>query len=136
MKGIGRIREWLAVAGLALFTVPVMAQTLLAIGATHAKAAEARSATQHAAVSREYRLHAEALNKEAAAHEKNVSDLVRAMPQVQKWPGLASGQLQTAKSKAVETRRAAREAMALADHHMRLAVEVQATTAGPAIAGN
>jgi hypothetical protein len=60
--------------------------------------------------------------------------MVRQMPQVQKWPGLASGQLQKEKSQAVETRRAAREAMTLADHHMRLAVEAQAE--GPVVAGD
>lgn len=127
----GRISKWIATATLALLSVPAMAQSLMALSATHAKAASATTAAQHATVAKEYRLHAESLNAQAAAHEKSVKDLVRAMPQVQKWPGLASGQLQTEKSKAVETRRAAREAMELADHHMRLAVEAQAQN-GPA----
>lgn len=116
---------------LAVLSVPAMAQRLMAIEATHAKAASARTTAQHASVSKEYRQHAQELSAQAAVHEQNVKDLIRSMPQVQKWPGLASSQLQKEKSKAVETRRAAREAMELADHHMRLAVEAQAPI-GPA----
>lgn len=132
----GRIRNTIMTLGLLALTVPAMAQTLVAIESTHSKAAAADTAAKHAAVAKEYRLHAEALNAKAVEHEKNVQGYVRAMPQMRKFPGMAPAAMQKEKSKAVEARRAANEAMALADRHVRLAVEAQATGGGPVVAGD
>jgi hypothetical protein len=132
----GRIRKWISALALAGLSVPAFAQTLTALESTHSRAAEANTAAKHAAVAKEYRLHAEALKAKATEHEKNVQAYVRAMPQMQKWPGMAPQAMQREKSKAVEARRAANEAMALADLHIRLAVEAQATAGATAAAGD
>ena len=103
----------------------------------HAMARTANTAASHAAVAKQYRLHADALDAKAAEHEKDAREFTRASGAiVHKWPGMASGQLQTAKTNAMEARRAARETRALADHHIRLAVEAQAESNNPAVAGN
>lgn len=124
-----------AVAAIAL-TVPASAQNqnLASIERVHAQAAEANTAAKHAEVARQYRLHAEALESQAKQYEKEAASLTRSAGAiVHKFPGMATGQLQKTKTKAVETRRAARETMALADRHIRLAVEAQA---GAPVAGN
>jgi len=134
----GQTRNWMMVTAAAVvMAVSVNAQSAAALEEVHAKAVSARTAASHAAVAKEYRLHAQALEAKAAGHEKNVKELTRASgAAVHKWPGLASRQLQNEKASAVETRRAARETMALADRHIRLAVEAQAGNNSPAVAGD
>lgn len=123
----------MVLAGL-LFAGTGVAQSLAALEQVHAQAMSARTTNEHAAVARQYRQHAESLAAKAAEHENNVKQLMRASgASVIKWPGMASGQLQKEKAKAVETRRAANEAKGLADKHIRLAVEAQA---GPVSAVN
>ncbi|MCC6390583.1 MAG: hypothetical protein IT167_08270 [Bryobacterales bacterium] len=87
-------------------------------------ATEARTPAQHAAVSRQFRLRAEALDSKAAGHEANVKKLTKsAGAMVQKWPGMATKPLETEREKAMEARRAARESRKLAEKHLRLSVE-------------
>ena len=118
-----------------LMTVAADAQNTAGLEQLQAMAAKANTAASHAAVARQYRGYAEALNAKAVSHEKDVADLTRAAgASIHKWPGSASGALQKAKTSAVEARKEAREASALADHHIRLAVEAQASDL--AVAGN
>jgi hypothetical protein len=96
-----------------------------------AMAVAADTPAKHASVARQYRLQAERFEAEAVKHEKDVKDLTRVSGAiVHKWPAMATRQLQTAKDNAIAARRAARESMELADKHIRLAVEAQATGAG------
>lgn len=129
---------WMAAAAAAIaLAIPAAAQnnTLPSLVRVHGQAADANSPAKHAEVARHYRLHAESLNAQAAAWEQEAAELTRASgAPVLKWPGLASGQLQDVKTSALEARRAALETMALADHHLRMAVETQAN--GPVVAGN
>ena len=118
-----------------LMTVAANAQDTAGLEQLQAMAAKANTASSHAAVARQYRGYAEALNAKAASHEREVADLTRAAgASIHKWPGSASGALQKAKANAVEARKEAREASALADRHIRLAVEAQATN--EVVAGN
>lgn len=87
-------------------------------------AVEARTAARHAALSRQFRLRAEALDAEAAGHEANVEKLTKsAGAMVRKWPGMATKPLETEREKAMEARRAARESRKSAEKHLRLGVE-------------
>lgn len=130
MKTTGH-NNWIATLTLAaLMTGAAYGQTTAKLEQTHASAYSAKSSGQHAKVAKQYRQHAESFAAQAAAHEKNVRDLTRASGAAAiKWPGLASGQLQKEKAKAVEARRAERETKELADRHLRLAVEAQAEPA-------
>jgi hypothetical protein len=127
----GRIQSWMMMAALGLLVgVPAGAQSVRSVEQTHAMAATADSPTEHATAARQYRLHAEALDAKAEEHETKVKALTRAAgASIYKWPGMASGQLKNEKAKAMEARRNAREMMALADRHLRLAVEAQAVAA-------
>ncbi len=129
---LGTIRNWMLMGTVAaVMAVPGMAQTPGALEDAHAMAASANSGSAHAAVAKQYRLHAEAMDAKAAEHEKNVREYTRAAgASIHKNPGGAPRALQNEKAKAMEARRAARETMALADRHLRLAVESQA------VAGN
>jgi hypothetical protein len=128
-----KLRNWTTAAAMALaMTLPTAAQQLIALEQVHNMAATANTAAKHAEVAKQYRLHAEALEAKAVEHEKNVAAMSRnTSATVKKWPGMATRQLQTEKQKAVEARRAARQTMALADRHMRLAVEAQANVNPP-----
>lgn len=132
-----KILNWMTTAAMALaLTVPAAAQSLIALEQVHSMAATANSAAKHAEVAKQYRLHAEALDTQATEHEKNVANLTRnTSATVKKWPGMATRQLQNEKAKALEARRAARQTMELADRHVRLAVEAQATV-NPAVNAN
>lgn len=89
-----------------------------------ALALNARTPEQHAAVSRRFRLRAEALDAAAATHEANVRTLTRsAGAMVRKWPGMATGALRTERRKALEARRAAAECRRLSREHLQLSVE-------------
>ncbi len=111
-----------------LMTVAANAQSNVGLEQLQAMAEKANTTASHAAVARQYRGYAEALNAKAASHEKDVAELTRAAgASIHKWPGSASGALQKAKANAVEARKEAREASALADRHIRLAVEAQAS---------
>ena len=123
-----RHSSWIATLTMAaLMTGAAYGQTTAKMERTHSLASSARTSVQHATVSKQYRQHAESFAAQAAEHEKNVRDLTRASGAAPiKWPGLASGQLQKEKEKALEARRAERETKELADRHLRLAVEAQA----------
>ncbi len=123
------MKNWMMIGTAALLmTVGANAESKAAMEQLQAMAAKANTAASHAAVAKQYRLHAESLTAKATGHEKDVADLTRAAgASIHKWPGSASGMLTKAKANAVEARKAAREASALADHHIRLAVEAQAT---------
>lgn len=129
-----RRNSWIATLTVAaLMTGAAYGQTTAKLEQTHALASSAKSATQHATVAKQYRQHAESFGAQAAEYEKNVRDLTRASGAAAiKWPGLASGQLQKEKAKALEARRAERETKELADRHLRLAVEAQAEPADAA----
>lgn len=125
----------LGAAATALLAIPGSAQTLEAMDAVHRQAAKANTASSHAAVAKQYRLQAEAFGAKAVEHEKNAEQLTRASGAIlRKFPGMASNQLQGEKAKAVAARRAQREAMQLADRHIRLAVEAQAQPPTPVAA--
>lgn len=129
---IGHMKTWVSGIALAgfLLAMPATAQTLAALESIHSTARNATTAAEHAAVAKQYRLHSEALDAQAAAHEKNVKDLTRAAgAMMHKWPAMAPAKLQKERTKAVETRRAARESASLAERHARLAVEAQAPPA-------
>jgi len=121
----------------ALYTAAIAAMLGLPAAAAQAPAAErlqamartAATAPEHAEVAKQYRLHAEALDAQAAKQEEQVTKLARsAGATADKWPAMANGH-QEAKEKAVQARRAAAESRKLADHHARLVVEAQATPA-------
>lgn len=118
---------WIATLMMAAFlTGAAHGQTAAKLEQTHALAGSARTTAQHATVAKQYRQHADSFGAQASAHEKNVRDLTRASGAATvKWPGLASGQLQKEKAKALEARRAERETKELADRHLRLAIESQ-----------
>lgn len=90
-------------------------------------AREASTAADHAAVARQYRLHAESHQAQAEALEARVNEMAesrRAMSK--KWPAMTSQSYNNAKRDAIEARRAAQENLALAHHHIRMTVEAQA----------
>lgn len=130
------MKNWMMIGTAALLmTVAASAQSTAALEQLQAAASKANTAASHASVAKQYRLHAEAMAAKASAHEKDVAELTRAAgASIHKWPGSASGMLQKAKTNAVEARKEAREASALADHHIRLAVEAQVSDL--AVAGN
>jgi hypothetical protein len=110
-----------------LLSVGLQAEPVLSAERLHSMAREARTANQHARVSKHYRLRAEALEAEAAKHEATAAEYTRSLgPMRHKWPAMAPRALHEAKRKAVEARQAARESRALAGRHLRLAVEAQA----------
>lgn len=115
-------------------TVPALAVDKASLlEPVHVRAARADTAAEHAAVARDYRLQAEAFAAKAAAHEKEAAQLTRASgAMIHKWPAMASRQLQNEKAKALEARRAELESRALADRHIRLAVEAHAKTTASA----
>jgi hypothetical protein len=131
-----KIRNWMTTAALATALVaPLNAQNRIALDQVRAMAERAETAAAHAEVATQYRLHAEALEAKAAAREKEAAGYVRSMGSTaRKWPGMATGKVQSAKSDAAEYRRAAAETRALADRHIRLAVEAQGVN--PVQAGN
>ena len=104
-----------AAAALAMaLSVPAFAQDKASLETVHAKAVKANTAEKHAAVARDYRLQAESFAAQAVAHEKEAAQLTRASgAMVQKWPAMTSRQLQNAKAKALEARRAQREILQL-----------------------
>jgi hypothetical protein len=85
-------------------------------------AKEAETATEHAAVAKQFRLRAEALEKKAKEHEAQAKNLASS-PMAVKWPGMMPKALQREKQAAIEARRAAQESYQIADRHLRLAVE-------------
>lgn len=132
---LGARNVLLGAAATFALAIPGSAQTLEAMDAVHTQAAKANTPASHAAVAKQYRLQAEAFAAKAAEHEKNAQQITRASGAiVRKFPGMASSQLQGEKAKAVEARRAQREAMQLADRHIRLAVEAQAQPQTPVAA--
>jgi hypothetical protein len=125
-----RIDRNLVLAGLAIaatlaFAPSARAQTeqtsLMAVSR------EARTVGEHADVARRFRLQAEAFAAKAAEHEAAAARISRQAPgMLQKWPAMAPPALNRAKQQALEARRSAIESRAMADHHLRLAVEAQA----------
>lgn len=89
-----------------------------------ALASEARTASEHADVAKRFRMHADALDLEAAKHEVQAEKLAKTAPAVvHKWPSMAPKELTEAKQQAAEARRAARESREQAARHQSLAVE-------------
>ena len=126
-----RIDSELVVAGFALvasltFAVPVRAQADQV--ALMAAAREARTLHEHADLARRFRLQAEAFDAKAAAHEAAAARVARQTPgMLQKWPAMMPPALTKAKQQALDARRSALESRVMADRHLRLAVETQAT---------
>ncbi|MCC6367480.1 MAG: hypothetical protein IT165_28495 [Bryobacterales bacterium] len=113
-----------AAVALALMASSVTAKPRIEAAKLETLAMEARTPEQHAAVSRQFRLRAEALEAEAAGHEANVKRLTKsAGAMVRKWPGMATKPLEAEREKAKEARLAARESRKLAEKHLRLSVE-------------
>lgn len=95
-----------------------------------ARSREARTVSEHADLARQFRLQAESLDAKAAEREAVAARQARQAPSiVHKWPSMAPGSLNQVKQQAVEARRAAQESRSLAERHLRLAVEAQATSA-------
>lgn len=89
---------------------------------------DAKTAAQHAAVARQYRLRAEALEAKAVQHEAGARKL-KALPRpgmAYKWPAMTARPWEKDEKLARESRQAAQEAYAVADRHLRLSVEAQA----------
>ena len=142
MKGlIARVVLGLVVAGLTL-TVRADAQPAVSAeaspeaGGPHDDAAMASLATrarasrtpaEHAIIARDYRLRAEALDAQAAAHETRLDAMaVNRSPMAFKWPALAAPGLNRARQEAAAARRAAGESRVLAERRLRLSVEALA----------
>jgi len=92
-----------------------------------ALARDARTPSEHARVSKGYRLQAESFDARAAEHEARVAKLSRNQPGItHKWPAMAPPDLVKAKQQAMDARKAARQSRELADHHLRMSVEANA----------
>jgi flagellar motor protein MotB len=92
-----------------------------------AMARDAKSPADHAKVAKQYRLRAEAFEAKANKHEEEARKL-QAQPRSpleMKWPAMARKPWEREAQLAIEARRAAGEAYAAADKHIRLAVETQ-----------
>ena len=89
-------------------------------------AADADTAAQHASVARAFRDRADALDAEAADHEAEVRNLeARRFPYQYKLPSNLQPEYQK-RQRAIDARRAARGARALAQRHSQLAVDLLA----------
>lgn len=87
-------------------------------------AKEAVSPSQHATVAKQYRLRAESLEQKAAEHDATANKLRTVHnPLAHKWPAIGNQAVEREKKLAMQARRAAQECSALADRHIRLAVE-------------
>jgi hypothetical protein len=114
--------------GFAGFASSAAAQETAAMREVHVMARNATTTEEHAAVAKQYRLQAEALATKAEEHEAEVKRLMRSSgPMAHKWPAMAPKGIQRAKDLALEARRASRESLRLADHHVRLSVEALAS---------
>lgn len=88
---------------------------------------DARTASEHAAVAKQFRLRAEAFEVQAAKHEESARRRAEsATAVIGKWPAMAPRVLQEDKQKAVEARRAAMENHELAEKHRQLSLEALA----------
>lgn len=118
-------------AALLALEAPALAQSEQA--RMTALAREARTVSEHADMARRFRLQAEAFDARAVAHEAEAAPLSRNAPSItNKWPAMVPQALTQAKQQAADARRAAEENRAIADRHLRLAVEAHATTSQPA----
>lgn len=88
---------------------------------------EATTAREHAILAREYRQRAESLERTARAHEADAAKRSARprFPHESKFPAHIRNTGERQHQLAVQARRAAQEAYARADHHVRLAVEGQ-----------
>lgn len=88
---------------------------------------EATTAREHAGIAREYRLRAEALDKQAKAYEAEAArkSARPRFPVEGKMVAHIRNTGERERQLAVQTRRAAEQALERADHHVRLAVEGQ-----------
>jgi hypothetical protein len=92
-----------------------------------AMARDAKTPAEHAKVAKQYRLRAEAFETNAKKHEEEARKL-QAQPRSPlelKWPAMARKPWERETQLAMQARRAAQEAYAVADKHIRLAVEAQ-----------
>lgn len=93
--------------------------------ALRARSAEATTSLDHAALARDFRLRAERLEAEEAAHEVEVRRIKQsAGPIGHKWPSMVPG-LQRAQERAAAAGRAAQESRQLASRHAQRATETQ-----------
>jgi hypothetical protein len=125
------VKRWIRILmgaslGLVLLAVPAAAVEP-APDATklEAMAREAQTAPEHAEVARQYRLRAESLEAKAEEHEAAVRKIAN-RPVIGlegKWPAMVRKPGERQRQLAMQARRGAREAYALADRHLRLAVE-------------
>lgn len=94
-------------------------------GSEIAKMAEnARTASEHVAVAKAYRLRAESFAEMAEKYETEVAK--KNGPKIgmeSKWPAMSRNASQREKQKAIDARRSARECEQLAAYHTQLAVE-------------
>ncbi len=91
----------------------------------HEMALSAKTPAEHATVAKHYRLRAENFEAKAKSHDAEVRRLSSG-PVIgidAKWPAMARKTWQQERQHAMEARRAAEECYAVADRHVRLAVE-------------
>lgn len=92
-------------------------------------AQQARTAAEHNRVAALYEKRAEAMEAKAKEHEAEATRLENRQgynPMAHKWPALAKGPVEHQRSKAMQARRAAREALELAARHRELAAKANA----------
>jgi hypothetical protein len=113
-----------AVACLTLSSVRVRAEP--EIPSLEARARTARTAQQHAELSREYRQRAESLEAKAREHVSEIERLARRSPDpmAAKWRHAIKDPMVKAREQLAETHRAAFEARTLATRHAQLAIEL------------
>lgn len=120
-----------AVVGAALMTLTFLAGSSAAQTPETANllalSREARTTRDHADLARRFRLQAEAFDTSAAEYEAKAKALTAsAPPSVKKWPHLTMPDVNKAKQRALDARRAARESRELSQHHAQQAVETLA----------
>lgn len=102
-------------------------EPLVELEKVHKMAKEATSASEHATVARHYRLHSEAQDRKAIAYEQEAIKLEKERGQLpamaHKWPSMVKKAGEKERHLAMQSKRAAKELMALADKHMKLAIE-------------
>lgn len=91
-------------------------------------AKDARTAAEHERVADLHKKRAETFEAKAVEHEKAASRLSNQQgynPMAHKWPAVARGPADLERSKAMQARRAAREALVLEARHRELAAKAR-----------
>lgn len=118
--------RWIPMIALLALSIPMIAaEPAVETGKLEQMAKAAKSASDHAAVAKQYRLRAEAFEAKAEKHESEAHSMRNSasIGIAAKWPAMAQKSVQKERQKAMQARRAASEAYELADRHSRLAVE-------------